>query len=70
MRDPAVPGDLPITPARASFAADDGPYGFHLVRAATPQAVLSVRAAGEKKRVVTIAGVNIAFDILGVGTRH
>jgi hypothetical protein len=32
--------------------------------------VLRVRAAGKKKCVVTIAGVNLTFDIFGVGMRR
>jgi hypothetical protein len=70
MGDPALPGDLAITPSRPSLAADERRDGFHLVRAAARQSVLRVRAAGKEKCVVAVAGVNLAFDIFDVGMRQ
>jgi hypothetical protein len=61
MRDPALP------PPRTSLAADERRDGLHLVRAAAPQAVQRVRAAGEEECVFAIATVNLTFDILTSG---
>jgi hypothetical protein len=70
MRNRALPSDLAITPSGPSLAAEECRDCPQLVRASPPQPVLRVRAAGEEKRVVTIAGVNLTFDVLGVGMRQ
>jgi hypothetical protein len=70
MRNCALPGDFAITPPRPLIAAEESRDGLQLIRAASRESVLCVRAAGEKKRIITISRVNLAFYIFDVGMRQ